>query len=58
MKAIFSYYGMKPSYELDATYLWVRTKCKLNDNHDDHRFLVAFITDMSLASAANRPHTR
>ncbi|KAI6196651.1 hypothetical protein M3Y94_01134300 [Aphelenchoides besseyi] len=49
------YYGLEES-NVESMSFWVKTKCALSDDREEHRFLVAYMTDFSLASVANRPH--
>lgn len=51
------YYGLNKVKSIEPYYFWVKPTCELSDDPQEHRFLVAYLTDMTLASAANRPHS-
>ncbi|KAI6184455.1 hypothetical protein M3Y97_00598000 [Aphelenchoides bicaudatus] len=50
------YFGLKPVKSIEPYYFWVKPNCHISES-SDHRFLIAYLTDMTLASAANRPHS-
>lgn len=50
------YFGLVKMTKVEPFYFWFRTTCKLSDDLDEHQFLLAYLTDLVLASAANRPH--
>jgi len=35
---------------------WMRATCPLGDDREEHRFLAAYLTDITLVHVANRPH--
>ncbi|KAI6198411.1 Acyl-coenzyme A thioesterase 8 [Aphelenchoides fujianensis] len=49
------YYCLEES-DVEPMCFWVKTKCALSDDREEHRFLVGYMTDFSLASVAVRPH--
>jgi len=50
------YYGLDKKKSIEPYYFWIKAGCQLSDDPDEHRFLIAYISDFSLASVANRPH--